>query len=86
MSKWSDSSFYNSNFSVFQGSVRFRVQVPKMTDKSEFNLKGQMLNFVLPLTDAVSFVFVGKCFKEIWDDGLSNIEVNQHSSCKSVVI
>lgn len=38
----------------FKGSVRFRVQVPKMTDKSEFNLKGQMLNFVLPLTDAIS--------------------------------
>ena len=33
--------------------MRFRVAVPKM-DKSEFNLKGQMLNFSLPLTDAVS--------------------------------
>ena len=33
--------------------VRFRVAVPKV-EKSEFSLKGQMLNFNLPLTDAVS--------------------------------
>ena len=29
-----------------------------MADKSEFNLKGQMLNFSLPLTDAVSCVLI----------------------------
>ena len=43
--------------------MRFRVAVPKV-DKSEFNLKGQMLSFSLPLTDAVS-CFVGsaeRCF------------------------
>ena len=41
---------------LFQGSVRFRVAVPKMQDKPEFNLNGQMLNFSLPLTDAVSLL------------------------------
>ena len=39
---------------AFQGSVRFSVTVPSMPDKPEFTLKGQTLNFSLPLTDNVS--------------------------------
>ncbi|KAL4220170.1 splicing factor 3a [Mactra antiquata] len=37
-----------------KGNVKFRVNVPTMPDKPEFNLKGQTLNFSLPYTDNVS--------------------------------
>lgn len=37
-----------------KGSVKFRVMVPNMPDKPEFNMKGQTLNFSLPYTDNVS--------------------------------
>ncbi|XP_052217771.1 splicing factor 3A subunit 1-like [Dreissena polymorpha] len=36
------------------GSVKFRVAVPNMPDKTDMNLSGQTLTFSLPLTDNVS--------------------------------
>ncbi|XP_060586452.1 splicing factor 3A subunit 1-like [Ruditapes philippinarum] len=39
---------------LHKGSVKFRVTVPSMPDKPEFNLKGQTLQFTLPYTDNVS--------------------------------
>ena len=59
---------------LFQGSVRFRVTVPSMPDKPEFTLKGQTLNFSLPLTDNVSlfhffkFMLFGKIV--VWSTGV----------------
>lgn len=39
---------------ILQGPVTFKVSVPKVEDKPEWNLKGQTVSFTLPLTDTVS--------------------------------
>ncbi|XP_078679823.1 splicing factor 3A subunit 1-like [Branchiostoma floridae x Branchiostoma belcheri] len=39
-----------------KGPVTFKVIVPKMDDKSEWNLNGQTLTFTLPVTDTVSVI------------------------------
>lgn len=36
--------------------VRFTVQVPNMPDKNEWNLNGQEITIVLPLTDQISVI------------------------------
>ncbi|KAK3096249.1 hypothetical protein FSP39_024939 [Pinctada imbricata] len=36
------------------GQVTFKVQVPNVEDKPEWNLKGQTLSYTLPLTDSIS--------------------------------
>lgn len=41
---------------ILQGPVTFKVSVPKVEDKPEWNLKGQTVSFTLPLTDTVSEV------------------------------
>ncbi|XP_048747370.2 splicing factor 3A subunit 1-like [Ostrea edulis] len=37
-----------------KGPVTFKVSVPKVEDKPEWNLKGQTVSFTLPLTDTIS--------------------------------
>ncbi|XP_012938443.1 splicing factor 3A subunit 1 [Aplysia californica] len=37
-----------------KGNVKVQVMVPNVSDKPEWNLKGQKLEFMLPLTDTVS--------------------------------
>ncbi|XP_041356124.1 splicing factor 3A subunit 1-like [Gigantopelta aegis] len=39
-----------------KGPVRFKVMVPHVTDKPEWKLNGQKLDFTLPLTDTVSVI------------------------------
>ena len=39
---------------VVQGPVAVRVVVPKVSEKPEWNLHGQTLEFTFPLTDTVS--------------------------------
>ena len=38
----------------FQSTVSFKVAVPKVADKAEWKLNGQIINLSLPLTDSVS--------------------------------
>lgn len=47
---------------ILQGPVTFKVSVPKVEDKPEWNLKGQTVSFTLPLTDTVSEIMNLKFF------------------------
>ena len=37
----------------FQGAVTFKVQVPNISDKSDWKCTGQTVELTLPLTDTV---------------------------------
>jgi len=39
-----------------KGPIKFNVQIPNVPDKPEWNLKGQLIPFTMPLTDTVSVI------------------------------